>query len=475
MRSPEIVLRVAIVMLSARAMQANAQISDSAARVRGAQMSLCPEVVRRDDGPMEGKSLSVSPFFLFSGPSQVGFGLTVGTPLNGVMGSLAVMNAMSMTDGTPRYSTNHVLAITINDSTRLTPPTAYEDHSPREGVHFENIGARVPVADVERFAGARRVRVQIGRDSFELNRGQVQALNALAREIQHPTESARIATGCVGPSPDELMTGWSSTGRNPNTSGVPKVKGPVYFEFQVEKPAAPTGNAHPIYPAVLHAAKVEASVVAQFVVLEDGSVDMDTFKIVRSTQDLFAASARQFVMRARFTPAEIGGKKVRELVQLPIEFRLGAGEGTRTDTAASGPILLRRQGSSEIISVPRDLPKWTTIEITPSDSAHLPADVFLPSQVDVPVRSPNGSAIPTAVPPELAAMFSGYAVLEFVANADGTVDASTFKVLRATSREIADIYSHGPMGMYVLPAELHGKKVRQLVVMATPVMMKHRQ
>jgi TonB family protein len=249
----------------------------------------------------------------------------------------------------------------------------------------------------------------------------------------------------------------------------------TYFEFQVEKPASSIGDGHPRYPAVLKGAKVEGTVLAQFVVLEDGSADMDTFKILRSSQELFSASAREFVERTRFKPAEIGGKKVRQLVQLPFEFRLRAGEGTRTDTAASGPILLRREGSSEIISVPRDLPKWTTIPISPSDSAHLPKNVFLPSQVDVPVRSPNGSVIPTEVPPELAAMFAGYAVLEFVTNADGTVDESTFKVLRATSREIADVYTHKPVGMYLLPAELHGKKVRQLVVMATPVMMKPRQ
>ncbi len=112
-------------------------------------------------------------------------------------------------------------------------------------------------------------------------------------------------------------------------SGVEGGRGPVvkdnqtYFEFQVEKPAAAaSGNPSPRYPEVLKSSGVEGEVLAQFVVLSSGRADMDTFKILKSSNDLFSGSVRSHVASMRFLAAEIGGKKVNQLVQLPFEFRL---------------------------------------------------------------------------------------------------------------------------------------------------------
>jgi len=97
----------------------------------------------------------------------------------------------------------------------------------------------------------------------------------------------------------------------------------TYFEFQVEKPAqAASGNPSPRYPEVLKSSGVEGKVMAQFVVLETGRADMDTFKILSSDNDLFSASVKNVLPSMRFLPAEIGGKKVRQLVQLPFEFKI---------------------------------------------------------------------------------------------------------------------------------------------------------
>ncbi|MBA3645022.1 MAG: TonB family protein [Gemmatimonadaceae bacterium] len=97
----------------------------------------------------------------------------------------------------------------------------------------------------------------------------------------------------------------------------------TYFEFQVEKPAqAASGNPSPRYPEVLKSAGVEGKVMAQFVVLETGRADMDTFKILSSDNDLFSSAVKNVLSSMRFLPAEIGGKKVRQLVQLPFEFKI---------------------------------------------------------------------------------------------------------------------------------------------------------
>ena len=98
----------------------------------------------------------------------------------------------------------------------------------------------------------------------------------------------------------------------------------AYFEFQVEKTVlgAP-GNPQPTYPSMLQSAGVEGRVLAQFVVDTSGKADMSTFKVLESSHDLFSQAVRQALPRMRFFPAEIGGKKVRQVVQQPFTFAIG--------------------------------------------------------------------------------------------------------------------------------------------------------
>lgn len=105
--------------------------------------------------------------------------------------------------------------------------------------------------------------------------------------------------------------------------GTAVVTNQTYYEYQVEKPAqAASGNPSPRYPEVLKSSGVEGKVMAQFVVLETGRADMDTFKILSSDNDLFSSAVKNVLPQMRFLPAEIGGKKVRQLVQLPFEFKI---------------------------------------------------------------------------------------------------------------------------------------------------------
>ena len=78
----------------------------------------------------------------------------------------------------------------------------------------------------------------------------------------------------------------------------------------------------PTYPEPLRAAGIEGKVVAQFVVDERGVVEADSVRFVQSDNVLFEASVRSVLRRLRFAPAEIGGKKVRQLVQMPFVFTI---------------------------------------------------------------------------------------------------------------------------------------------------------
>ena len=99
--------------------------------------------------------------------------------------------------------------------------------------------------------------------------------------------------------------------------------GQTYFEFQVEKQVAPaSGNPTPRYPDMLRSANIEGEVIAQFVVNQDGKADMSTFKILKSSHDQFTDAVRNVLPRMRFLPAEVGGQKVKQLVQMPFVFGL---------------------------------------------------------------------------------------------------------------------------------------------------------
>jgi protein TonB len=95
------------------------------------------------------------------------------------------------------------------------------------------------------------------------------------------------------------------------------------FDFQVEKPAAANpSNQPPAYPNQLRAANIEGQVVAKFVVDTTGRADMRTFEVIKSDHEAFTAAVRNSLPNMRFFPAEVGGKKVKQLVQMPFQFSL---------------------------------------------------------------------------------------------------------------------------------------------------------
>jgi protein TonB len=107
--------------------------------------------------------------------------------------------------------------------------------------------------------------------------------------------------------------------------GVPQIvdQSQTYYEFQVEKPVSQIpGTGAPRYPDALRSSGVEGEVQAQFVVNESGKAETSTFKVLKATNDLFASAVRTALPNMRFYAAEVGGKKVKQLVQQSFQFRL---------------------------------------------------------------------------------------------------------------------------------------------------------
>ncbi len=95
----------------------------------------------------------------------------------------------------------------------------------------------------------------------------------------------------------------------------------TYFEFQVEKPAEMLQDSpKPKYPSVLESSGIAGEVQAQFVVRSDGKGDVDSFKVLKSTNELFTQAVKNVLPRMKFSPAMIGGKPVNQLVQQSFQF-----------------------------------------------------------------------------------------------------------------------------------------------------------
>ena len=143
-------------------------------------------------------------------------------------------------------------------------------------------------------------------------RAQLLVFSALA--------AATIAIACSVDSPEGVTASRSASTPRPVSDTT------AFFEFQVEQPVlAAGGNPAPEYPKALEDARVEGEVLVQFVVNPDGLADMRTFKVLKSSNDLFTQSVKGVLPSMHFVPAEVGGRKVRQLVQMPFGFKVPRG------------------------------------------------------------------------------------------------------------------------------------------------------
>jgi len=80
--------------------------------------------------------------------------------------------------------------------------------------------------------------------------------------------------------------------------------------------------AKPRYPESLRSAGVDGRVLVEFTVDTTGRVDPASMKVLESTHDLFTRAVRDAIGNFRFRPAEVGGRRVAALAQMPFEFHI---------------------------------------------------------------------------------------------------------------------------------------------------------
>jgi TonB family protein len=83
-----------------------------------------------------------------------------------------------------------------------------------------------------------------------------------------------------------------------------------------------TRDRTPAYPDSLRNKRQEGSVLARFVVGQNGRVDLSSFQAERSTDALFTDAVKTYLAQTRFAPAVIRGRAVAQLVRMPFTFNL---------------------------------------------------------------------------------------------------------------------------------------------------------
>ena len=209
----------------------------------------------------------------------------------------------------------------------------------------------------------------------------------------------------------------------------------TYFEFQVTKPVqAPSHGLLVRYPDMLRSANVEGEVLAQFVVDTLGIADMSQFKVLKSTHDLFTASVRTALPSMKFSPAELDGHRVKQLVQMPFQFNLSQDATPR-----------RVRGEP----------------LRVSDN-----QTYFDYQVESTVKPKTGAAVAPRYPDALrVANVEGTVLAQFVVDTSGQAVMETFKVLKSAHEGFSAAVLAALPDMRFTPAQVGGRPVKQLVQM----------
>ena len=76
-----------------------------------------------------------------------------------------------------------------------------------------------------------------------------------------------------------------------------------------------------LYPRLLQDAGIGGTVVMQFVIEPDGTVDMSSAKVLESSNEQLSEASMKAIERFRFRPGRYKGENVRVLIQMPITWQ----------------------------------------------------------------------------------------------------------------------------------------------------------
>jgi TonB family protein len=117
-------------------------------------------------------------------------------------------------------------------------------------------------------------------------------------------------------------TGSASGSASAGGLGSGRAAGGAYFQNQVERIVQVIRAAAPRFPDLLRSSGIEGEVQVTFIVGTNGRVEPSSITVTTSPHRLFSEAVRTALLDARFSPAQVGGHAVRQLVAQSFAFRL---------------------------------------------------------------------------------------------------------------------------------------------------------
>jgi periplasmic protein TonB len=147
-------------------------------------------------------------------------------------------------------------------------------------------------------------------------------LVALAPSISVPA-APPVADLTRGFDPGRLGGPGDPRGTAPGRTGdnSPDVGG-VVTAPQVDEPAEYIDGPEPKYPVALRRVGIEGTVLLQYIVGIDGTIEPGSIQALKSSDRLFEAPAIDAIRQSHFKPARIKGRRVRQLVEQVVRFTL---------------------------------------------------------------------------------------------------------------------------------------------------------
>ena len=300
---------------------------------------------------------------------------------------------------------------------------------------------------------------------------RILAMSMTTRRVARATLYGGVAAGvallfaCSLRSDSVTGPGSPNATRTAAANGAPRYvsDSTTYKDFQVEQTAQPQpGNAAPRYPDVLRAAGVDGDVIVQFVVDTTGRADMRTFKILKSSHDLFTAAVREALANMTFAPAEVGHKKVKQLLQMPFEFSM-----TQATVGQAQPVVvtsLMQPPPNTMVAKARGI---QVVGVPPRGTGAVtaPPGVYFEYQVTKAVSPRPGNDAPRYPDLLRKANVEGTVLAQFIVDENGMADTASFRILRSTHDMFSITVRDALPGFKFSPAELNGRPVKQLVQM----------
>jgi TonB family protein len=231
------------------------------------------------------------------------------------------------------------------------------------------------------------------------------------------------------------------------------------FDFQTDVPAKVLPGFAPTFPEDLRAAGASGTVLVQVVVRPDSAADMNTFKILTSDNPAFNVSVRESIARMRFSPAQVNGRSVSQLMQLPFTFSSG-----KVDAEVRPAVLPRTPATRPADIRVQGVNIGGTAAPTRSPAVRNPDQPYFDFQVQTPAMAIPGTATPQYPEDLRQRNIEGNVLVQFVVDAEGVPNVATFKVLKSNDAAFSDAVLAVLPNMRFTPAQLSdGTKVKQLM------------